>query len=270
MLYDISVLWIWLFAALGLGIIVGWATDKPGAQGPWLFGWFRGALVAFAVGLVVAWLRWLPGKLGLWLEIALLDFAAYVVGCVLGGVFRLVFVTPRDRAAPGARPFWAHRPGAGVAPLRSAAPPQPPRPKALSLVRAAPEPAVIARVEGEEKHEGQRPVGFVAPRGGKADDLKRIKGIGPQNEGRLHALGVWHFAQIAAWTRDNVRWVGSYLAFPGRIDREKWIVQAQALAGGGETAFSMRVESGELAKSHDGGSLGQDNIADLSRIKPHS
>jgi predicted flap endonuclease-1-like 5' DNA nuclease len=135
---------------------------------------------------------------------------------------------------------------------------------------AEPEPVAIGRVEGEEKHEGQRPIGFVAPRGGKADDLKRIRGIGPQNEGRLHALGVWHFAQIAAWTRDNVRWVGSYLAFPGRIDREKWIEQAQALTSRGETAFSKPVESGELAKSQDDGSLGQNNIADLSQIKPHA
>ena len=50
-----------------------------------------------------------------------------------------------------------------------------------------------------------------------ADDLKLIKGVGPQNEKRLHALGIWHFSQIAAWTPENVEWVGGYLAFPGRI-----------------------------------------------------
>jgi predicted flap endonuclease-1-like 5' DNA nuclease len=41
---------------------------------------------------------------------------------------------------------------------------------------------------------------------------------------------IWHFAQIATWSAENVKWVGSYLAFPGRIDREKWIDQARALA----------------------------------------
>ena len=87
-------------------------------------------------------------------------------------------------------------------------------------------------------------------------------------EGRLHALGIWHFSQIAAWTPDNVHWVGSYLSFPGRIDREQWIAQATQLAAGGETEFSRRVEHGDVAKSHDHGTAGQDNIADLSTIKP--
>ncbi|HLN09553.1 MAG TPA: cell envelope biogenesis protein TolA [Xanthobacteraceae bacterium] len=84
-------------------------------------------------------------------------------------------------------------------------------------------------VEGESDHPGRRPYGFAAPLGGQPDDLKRIKGIGPKNEERLHALGIWRFAQIAAWTPDNVKWVGHYLAFPGRIDRERWIVQAKGL-----------------------------------------
>ena len=68
------------------------------------------------------------------------------------------------------------------------------------------------------------------------------RGIGPQNKGRLHGLGIWHFDQIAAWTPDNVRWVGSYLAFHGRIDREKWIDQAKALASGAPPIASKRGE----------------------------
>jgi len=92
-----------------------------------------------------------------------------------------------------------------------------------SLPRQAPP------VEGEAKHPGRRPYGLAAPLGGQPDDLKRIKGIGPKNEERLHALGIWRFAQIAAWTPDNVKWVGAYLAFPGRIDRERWITQAKDL-----------------------------------------
>ena len=70
-------------------------------------------------------------------------------------------------------------------------------------------------------------------------------------------------------TPENVHWVGSYLAFPGRIDREEWIAQATELAKGGETAFSKRVERGEVASSQDHGTSGQDNVADLSKIKPH-
>ena len=79
---------------------------------------------------------------------------------------------------------------------------------------------------------GARPVALEAPRRGGPDDLQRIKGIGPVNEKHLHELGVYHFDQIAAWTRDQIRWVGTYLAFPGRIDREQWVAQAARLAAG--------------------------------------
>jgi branched-chain amino acid transport system ATP-binding protein len=76
-----------------------------------------------------------------------------------------------------------------------------------------------------------KPEGLPGPRGGGADDLKKIKGIGPQNETRLNALGVYHFDQIAAWTPAEIEWVGDHLAFPGRIEREDWVGQANTLAG---------------------------------------
>lgn len=80
---------------------------------------------------------------------------------------------------------------------------------------------------------GTRPVALPAPRGGMADNLQRIKGVGPTNEKRLHELGVFHFDQIAAWTLSEIRWVGTYLAFPGRIHRERWVAQASNLSHGG-------------------------------------
>lgn len=87
-------------------------------------------------------------------------------------------------------------------------------------------PALAPKVDDEHRHPGARPLGLVAAPAGVVDDLKLIKGIGTQNEARLHALGIWQFAQIAAWTPDNIKWVGSYLAFPGRITREQWVAQS--------------------------------------------
>jgi NADH-quinone oxidoreductase subunit E len=78
---------------------------------------------------------------------------------------------------------------------------------------------------------GSRPAGLEAPRGATPDDLKCIRGIGPGNEGKLNGLGIYHYDQIAAWGRAEVRWVGTYLGFPGRIDRERWVEQAKGLAG---------------------------------------
>ncbi|WP_257165308.1 cell envelope biogenesis protein TolA [Bradyrhizobium sp. SRS-191] len=121
-------------------------------------------------------------------------------------------------------------------------------------------PALMPPVENEEAHAGTRPLGLAAPRGGQADDLKLIKGIGKQNEARLHGLGIWHFDQVAAWTAEHAKWVGSYLAFAGRIEREQWISQAKELASGGTTEFSRRAEAGLVKSSLDDGSRGQDNI----------
>ena len=77
---------------------------------------------------------------------------------------------------------------------------------------------------------GTRPAGLDAARAGAPDDLTRISGIGPGDRQRLNDLGIHHFDQIAAWTRDEIAWVATFLALPGRIDREGWVGQARALA----------------------------------------
>lgn len=118
------------------------------------------------------------------------------------------------------------------------------------LAESLPEQA--ASVDGEGKHAGRRPYGLASALG-RPDDLKKIRGIGPQNERRLHGLGIWHFSQIAAWSEDNVKWVGSYLAFAGRIDREKWIAQARDLAAGRDKEPSRRGPARKRATSKDDG-----------------
>jgi branched-chain amino acid transport system ATP-binding protein len=62
------------------------------------------------------------------------------------------------------------------------------------------------------------------------DDLKRIKGIGPVNEGKLNRHGVKTFAQIAAWKKADIIEAEAYLEFDGRIARESWVSQAKVLA----------------------------------------
>ena len=46
----------------------------------------------------------------------------------------------------------------------------------------------------------------------------------------LNELGVWTYAQIAAWSGEEVAWVDDYLSFTGRIGRDDWIGQAATLA----------------------------------------
>ena len=53
------------------------------------------------------------------------------------------------------------------------------------------------------------------------DDLKAISGVGPKLEKVLNDLGVWTYAQVAAWSSAEVAWVDDYLSFSGRIGRRQ-------------------------------------------------
>ena len=64
------------------------------------------------------------------------------------------------------------------------------------------------------------------------DDLKKLSGVGPALEKKLHEAGVTSFAQIAAWTEADVADMDEKLSFKGRIEREGWIAQAQELTKG--------------------------------------
>lgn len=90
-------------------------------------------------------------------------------------------------------------------------------------------PAVTAYPKAAQKV-NDRPAGLDAPKGGKADDLKRISGVGPKLESVLNDLGIYHFDQIAAWTKKESDWVDTYLRFKGRIARDGWIAQAKTFA----------------------------------------
>lgn len=76
---------------------------------------------------------------------------------------------------------------------------------------------------------------------GSADDLSRIKGVGPKLVALLAELGVTSFAQIAAWSDADVSRIDDQLGrFKGRIIRDQWIAQAQLLAAADETGFAER------------------------------
>ena len=90
---------------------------------------------------------------------------------------------------------------------------------------------------------GDKPEMLSAARGGKADDLKMIKGVGPKLEGVLNGIGVYHFDQIAGWSADHVAWADQNLVgFKGRVSRDNWVDQAKKLAAGEETEFAKRAK----------------------------
>jgi predicted flap endonuclease-1-like 5' DNA nuclease len=105
--------------------------------------------------------------------------------------------------------------------------------------------------DGDGKHEGanegSKPETLSAPKGGAADNLKEIKGVGPKLESMLNDMGFYHFDQIAQWGPDEVAWVDSNIkGFKGRVSRDNWVEQARTLASGGETEFSKRARDGDV------------------------
>lgn len=65
---------------------------------------------------------------------------------------------------------------------------------------------------------------------GEPDDLKKISGVGPVLEEKLHSLGITKFAQVAAFTAPEIEKVDTRLNFKGRIERDGWIAQAKELS----------------------------------------
>ncbi len=51
-------------------------------------------------------------------------------------------------------------------------------------------------------------------------------------EKKLNDLGITKFAQVAAFTAEDIAKVDDALSFKGRIERDDWLGQAKALAEG--------------------------------------
>ena len=77
---------------------------------------------------------------------------------------------------------------------------------------------------------GKKPTMLKAAQGSGADDLKKIKGIGPKLEKLLNSLGFFHFDQVASWSENELAWVDENLeGFKGSATRHNWVVQAKEL-----------------------------------------
>lgn len=180
-------------------------------------------------------------------------FAAVVLAGVLGTFFA-VFLCGKSSgpvrvgtAGSTAQPAAPARPASASSPAAAAPQAEAPAPApAAEPAPAAPvsDPVVPAPLSAGE---GTRPAGLDGPREGGADDLKRIKGVGPKLERLLYSMGYYHFDQIAGWSAHEIAWVDENLqGFKGRVSRDNWVDQARLLAAGGDTDFSRRVDGGDV------------------------
>jgi predicted flap endonuclease-1-like 5' DNA nuclease len=81
-------------------------------------------------------------------------------------------------------------------------------------IRAVAAEQNAARIQAENQLEGP-------------DDLTRIRGIATVIERRLHDLGITTFAQIANFTDADIKRINQDLNFKGRVERDRWVEQAQ-------------------------------------------
>ncbi len=112
--------------------------------------------------------------------------------------------------------------GAGSVAAVAAATAKPAK-KAAPKTEAAPK----AEAKAEPKKEAPKKAAPKAEAG--ADDLKKLSGVGPALEKKLHEAGVTTFAQIASWGADEIAEFDEKLSFKGRIEREGWVEQANAI-----------------------------------------
>lgn len=106
----------------------------------------------------------------------------------------------------------------------------PPLPKAPAPLAPPPEPVTEMRF-AEAIPASDTP----------ADDLTRMKGVGPKVAATLAGLGITRYEQIAAWTDEDAMSVDAKLgAFKGRIARDHWIEQAKLLAASDVAGFEAK------------------------------
>ncbi len=187
------------------------------------------------------------------IELAVWMLATFFAGCCIGCLLRKLFGAEAAVESPTVAvelpkaaivvPVAAATIAAAAPALRTVTPivTPPPLVPPKPVVASTPLAATGVRME--------RPRGIAAARGGKADDLLRIAGVGPKNEKILHSLGFYHFDQIADWTPGQVAWVDDHLRFNGRIDREEWIGQAGLLRDGKEAEFTRLYGTGGLHRA---------------------
>lgn len=104
-----------------------------------------------------------------------------------------------------------------------------PAPAVKPTPAAKPAPAAKAGQSGDAAP--KKPSNLLTAPPARIDDLKRIKGVGPRLETRLNELGIYAYAQLAAFGEAEFAWLDDHIAklFRGRGLKDGWAEQARAL-----------------------------------------
>ena len=154
-----------------------------------------------------------------------------------------------DKAATPAPTALMSTQAAATSAATKAAPAKSAAAKKPAATKTAAKPAAKAAAPKKLAAPAARKAATPQAATGKADNLRRLIGIGPVNERLLKGLGVTTYAQVAAWTAADVKRIEEVLNFDGRIAREKWIEQAKLLAAGNEAEFARQFPTAGTASN---------------------
>lgn len=94
--------------------------------------------------------------------------------------------------------------------------------KAEAPKKAAPKKAEAPKKEAPKK----------AAKSDSPDDLTKISGVGPVIVGKLEAMGITTFQQVADFSAEDITRIDEELNFKGRIERDEWVKQAKEFLEG--------------------------------------
>lgn len=167
-------------------------------------------------------------------------------GATMGGIGEAVAVGAQDVVEEAATQPLPESP-----PEIQPAPPPPPAPAPQPEIEPVPQPQPEIEPAPQPQPEivpSVEPIPAPAPPTAApegdvllADDLSRIKGLGPKLQKLLPTLGLSTFAQIAALTEADLAELDTKLgAFAGRPAKDNWVEQAKYLAAGDTAGFEGR------------------------------
>ncbi len=156
------------------------------------------------------------------------------MGGMMAGVAEAVAIGAQDVVEEAEAAATEPPPAPAPAPAPVEIPPPTPETTPEPLPEITPEPEFIPAPEPE-------PAPEPGPISGGADDLSRIKGLGPKLQALLPTLGLSTYAQIAALSEADLTALDGKLgAFAGRPAKDNWVEQAQYLAGGDVAEFEAK------------------------------
>lgn len=191
---------------------------------PMLSGW----VIAAAAGLVAFGVLVLVGKFGFPPAVAIAGVVTAVVGPILG-------MSLRARAAPARAAACAPAKGADLA-----------KPAAPVMASASAAVTMSAPAAAAKFVAAAGPARMTSARGGKADNLNAIEGIGPAMAKLVNSVSFYRFDQIANLSEADVVVVDAKMkTFNRRITRDKWLAQAKIIVGEGLEAFRIRAKTND-------------------------